>query len=243
MAFKFFIKSFNKKFLNFLVGLCVFEAGVYKGSHAPIKVDNEDNLGLFSQIYNLISFVLNTIYDSHKFLLDLMGFFTGGFFYFHYIFIIIFYLLIFYLLFLIYSIIHNFLVSLRPRKYEVITVKTLEENPNTVGKNLVEESRRLILQGDPFQKKELLKFLGFVEVILEKVQSGKLTHAEYILYSKLIYLLYFAVNKCEYFQKVPELHEPYKQSLSKTKIIINNSYQKEVKKEDEEYDKNNSEKV
>jgi hypothetical protein len=143
-----------------------------------------------------------------------------------------FYICIFYVLYFIYSICHNFIKILIPKKYDKITGKTLEENPNTVARNLIEESQKSLLKGEDMEKKELVKFITNTDMILEKIKLGKFTHSEYVVYSKLIYMLYFAVNHNDSFNKVKELHEPYTQSLQAVKVIITNSnfYDKKTEK-------------
>jgi hypothetical protein len=223
MITRFFLQRFSKRFWNFFAGFSIFEIGVFKG-HSEVKIENEENLWFFSYIFNFINVVINFLSKIHRTLWDLIDFLSGHLVLLNYLIIIIFYILIFYVLFFLYSVIHNFVVSLRPKNYEKLNSKSLEENPNSVARNLIEESQKVMLKGDSFEKKELMKFVNYVDILLEKVKTGNMSHAEYILYSKLIYMLYFAVNKFDYFHKVTELHEPYKQSLQEVKIIINNAY-------------------
>jgi len=62
--------------------------------------------------------------------------------------------------------------------------------------------------------------LDQVALILEKIKAGNFISSEYILYSKLVFLLYFAVNKVDYFNSLPKLHQEYKKSLKNSRIII-----------------------
>jgi len=107
-------------------------------------------------------------------------------------------------------------------------MNALNESPNTVVSNLLKASIKIVLKGQvlkgqAFNDKDLINFIDHVDSILKKVRTEKFTPEEHIIYSKLVYMLYFAVNKVNYFRQVPELHGPYEDVLKLLQVILEKS--------------------
>lgn len=125
--------------------------------------------------------------------------------------IIVIIILLFYLFcYLFYYLFENFFFKFFKKNSKTTVII---DTPLFVCKNLINEVLIFIFKKIEIDKKNFNLLFGVALNILDKIKSNNLSNEERCLYSKVIYILFIAVNMPQVYQTIPEMHKEYLETI------------------------------